>query len=364
MDLHAVLEQIVQMNASDLHLRADRPPIVRVKGTLMALDHFPLQAQEIEKIAESIMSAGQKARFESHLSVDIGITMPGLARFRVNIFKQRGTTSIVFRNIPTRIPSIENLGLPQVIKTFCQRRQGFVLVTGPTGSGKSSTLAAITQFINESKNVHIITIEDPIEFLFTDVMATISQREIGLDTPSFPEALKNSLRQDPDIILVGEMRDLETISTAITAAETGHLIFSTLHTNNSSETISRIVDVFPAAQQEQVRIQLSNTLLGVISQRLVPKIDGNGMIAADEVMINTPKVRALILENRIGEILEEIESSVTFFRMQSLEQSLVALVTNKMITIEAAEMHSNRLGELKLLLNKLGIQKDGDDLKI
>jgi twitching motility protein PilT len=344
-------------------LRSGRPPLLRIKGDLEALDHPPLEAETIDEAARSIMNMAQKTHFEAHLSVDFGMTLPGVARFRINAFRQKGTTSIVFRNIATQIPSIESLGLPQVIKTLYERPQGLVLVTGPTGSGKSTTLAAITQNINETKNVHIITIEDPIEFLFTDVMATISQREIGVDTPSFPEALKNSLRQDPDIILVGEMRDLETISTAITAAETGHLIFSTLHTGNASETISRIVDVFPAAQQEQVRIQLSNNLIGVISQRLIPKRDGNGLIVAVEVMVNTPKIRALILENQVGEIMEEIESSVTYFRMQSLEQSLFALIVNKMIGIEAAESRCNRLGALKLLLNKFGIQKDGHDLK-
>jgi twitching motility protein PilT len=364
MDLHGVLERMVQMGASDLHLRSGRPPLLRIRGNLEALDHPPLEAGAIEEAAQSIMNEAQKARFETRLSADLGMTLPGVARFRVNVFRQRGTTSIVFRNIPTRIPTIESLGLPQVIKTFCQRSQGLVLVTGPTGSGKSSTLATIIQNINETKNVHIITIEDPIEFLFTDVMATISQREIGVDTPSFPEALKNALRQDPNIILVGEMRDLETISTAITAAETGHLIFSTLHTNNASETVSRIVDVFPGAQQEQVRIQLSSNLLGVISQRLLPRIDNKGIIAAVEIMVNTPKIRTLIQENRIGEIMQEIESSVTYFRMQSLEQSMFALIANKMISMEAAETHCNRLGELKLLLNKFAIQKDGDDLKI
>ncbi|MBW2146477.1 MAG: PilT/PilU family type 4a pilus ATPase [Deltaproteobacteria bacterium] len=364
MELHAVLEKMVEMGASDLHIRVGRPPTLRIRGNLEALDHPPLKPEETSAAAESLMNKAQKDYFEKNLSVDIGKTLPGVARFRANIFRQRGSISIVFRNIAAQIPSIESLGLPQVIKQFCQKRQGLLLVTGPTGSGKSTTLATMTQYINETQNVHLITIEDPIEFLFKDAMATISQREVGVDTPNFPEALKNALRQDPDIILVGEMRDLEAISTAITASETGHLIFSTLHTNNASETISRIVDVFPGNQQEQVRIQLGNNLLGVLSQRLVPKIDGNGLIAAVEIMINTPKIRTLIIENRIGDIMDEIESSVTYFRMQSLEQSLLALVCNKMISIEAAETHCNRHGELKRLLNKFGIQKDSDDLKI
>jgi len=364
MNLHGVLERMVHMGASDLHLRAGRPPLLRIQGNLETFDHSVLDADDIDEAAQSIMNMAQRTHFEEHLSVDIGMTLPGVARFRVNVFRQRGTTSMVFRNIATQISSIESLGLPQVIKTLYQRSQGLILVTGPTGSGKSTTLAAIIQNINEMHNLHIITIEDPIEFLFTDMMATISQREIGVDTPSFPEALKNALRQDPDIILVGEMRDLETISTAMTASETGHLVFSTLHTGNASETISRIVDVFPAAQQEQIRIQLSNNLIGVISQHLIPKIDNNGLVVAVEIMINTPKIRNLILENRIGDIMDEIENSVTYFRMQSMEQSLFALIANKIISIEDAETRSNRLSALKLLLNKFGIQKNGDDLKI
>ncbi len=364
MDLNLVLEQMVKMGASDLHLRAGRPPTIRILGTLETLDLPSLKVEETNAAAESLMSVDQKAYFDEHRSVDIGISLPGVARFRANIFRQRGSISIVFRNIATQIPSIETLGLPQVLKTFCQRRQGMLLVTGPAGSGKSSTLASMTQYINETRNVHIVTIEDPIEFLFTDVMASITQREIGVDTPSFPEALKNALRQDPDIILVGEMRDLEAISTAITASETGHLIFSTLHTNNAYETISRIVDVFHGAQQEQVRTQLGNNLLGVISQRLGPKMDGNGLIPAVEIMVNTPKIRALIIENRIGEIMDEIEGSVTYFRMQSLEQSLFALIANKMISIEVAGTLANRPGELKRMLNKFDIQKDGDVLKV
>lgn len=364
-DLKEMLQRMVDSEASDLHLRAGRPPLIRVGGELRPLDESPvLEAEELQRMAESMMSDRHKAMFERDMSVDISFSLPGVSRFRVNVYKQRGTVSIVFRGISTKIPTIEDLCLPQVIKTFCHRPQGMVLVTGPTGSGKSTTLAAMIQYINESRSVHIITIEDPIEFMFADVMATVSQREIGIDTPSFAEALRNALRQDPDIILVGEMRDLETISTAITAAETGHLLFSTLHTNNAAETISRIVDVFPAHQQAQIRVQLSASLLGVISQRLLPRIDGAGRIPAVEIMINSPKIKNLIAENRISEITEEMENSVSYYRMQSMEQSLFALIANHMVRIEDAEAASTRPGQLRLLLNKYAIQRDGDELKI
>ena len=361
MNLEEILKIMVEQKASDLHIRALRPPLLRIKGELHPLDNAKaFTPQELDSIAESLMNETQKKKFNEEQSIDIAYSIPGLTRFRVNIFRQRGTTSIVFRNISLHIPSIEEMGLPTVLNTFCDKPQGLVLVTGPTGSGKSTTLATLVRRVNETRNVHIITIEDPIEFLFIDEKATISQREVGIDTPSFGLALKNALRQDPDLILLGEMRDLETISTVMMASDTGHLVFSTLHTNNAIQTINRIIDVFPAEQQDQVRIQLANVLIGIISQRLVPRKDGKGRIAAVEVLINSPRIKSLILENKIDEITEEMEKSVRYYRMQTLELSLIALIANKMITLEAALSASIRPDDLKLMLSQLGFDEEGN----
>jgi twitching motility protein PilT len=285
--------------------------------------------------------------------------MRGLGRFRVNIFRQRGTTSLVFRSIPIYIPTIESLGLPQQIKSLCSKPQGLILVTGPTGSGKSSTLAAMTQLINETSHIHIVTIEDPIEYLFKNNKSIITQREVGIDTPSFGHALKDALRQDPDAIIIGEMRDLETTETALNAAETGHLILSTMHSNNTYEAVSRIVDIFPNDQQNQIKIQLSNVLVGAISQRLLKKSDGSGRIPAVEILIGTPAIRKMIAHNQYKEILEQIEKSVIHYGMQSLEQSLLALLANKMLTLDEAKSCTLRQDELNLMRDQLGINEEG-----
>lgn len=361
MDLEGVLKDMVRQGASDLHIRASRPPLIRIRGELQpVVGTEPISSEEVQALAARLMSERQRESFEEEQSVDLAYSVPGFMRFRVNIFKQRGTTSIVFRSITLEIPSFDEMGLPSVIRDFCSFPQGLVLVTGPTGSGKSTTLATMVRHVNENRNAHIITIEDPIEFLFRDEKATISQREVGVDTPNFGLALKNALRQDPDIILLGEMRDLETISTVMLAADTGHLVFSTLHTNNAVQTISRIINVFPPEQHDQVRLQLANVLSGIISQRLVPRNDGKGRIPAVEILINSPRIKTLIIENKINAITEQMEKSVVYERMQSLEQSLIALVGNKKIDLSVALAASLRPGDLKLMLSQLGFDEDGN----
>jgi len=348
-----------EKGASDMHLHAMSPPILRIDGKLMRTDDPPMSIEEVDTVAQSIMSDNQQKGFQLKHSADTSYSIHGLGRFRVNIFRQRGTTSLIFRNIPFSIPTIESLNLPLAIKSFCNKPQGLILVTGPTGSGKSSTLAAMVQVINETKSLHIITLEDPIEFLFRNNNSFITQREVGIDTPSFSHALKDALRQDPDVILIGEMRDIETTSIAMNAAETGHLILSTMHSNNTYEAVSRIIDMFPMDQQNQIKIQLSNVLVGAISQRLLNRVDGNGRIPAIEILIGTPAIRKMIAQNQYKDILEQIEKSVVYYGMQSLEQSLLALLANMMITLDEARNATLRHGELDLMREQLGISEEG-----
>ena len=359
MDLTRLLQSMKEKGASDMHLHAMSPPILRIDGKLMRTDDPPISIEEVDTVAQSIMSDNQQKGFRLKHSADTSYSIRGLGRFRVNIFRQRGTTSLIFRNIPFSIPTIESLNLPLVIKSFCNKPQGLILVTGPTGSGKSSTLAAMVQVINETKSLHIITIEDPIEFLFRNNNSFITQREVGIDTPSFSNALKDALRQDPDVILIGEMRDIETTSIAMNAAETGHLILSTMHSNNTYEAVSRIIDMFPKDQQNQIKIQLSNVLVGAISQRLLNRVDGNGRIPAIEILIGTPAIRKMIAQNQYKDILEQIEISVVHYGMQSLEQSLLALLANRMITLDEARNATLRHGELDLMREQLGISEEG-----
>jgi len=332
---------------------------MRIDGNLCRGDHPPLSTEEIEAMAQTIMNDNLKKKFQQKFSVDTSYSVPGVGRFRVNIFRQRGTTSLVFRNIPFTIPTVEALNLPQVIKSFCDKPQGLVIVTGPTGCGKSSTLAAMVQLINQTNSLHIVTIEDPIEYLFKNENSIISQREIGIDTPSFTHALKDALRQDPDVILIGEMRDIETTSIAMNAAETGHLIFSTMHANNTYEAVSRIIDIFPNDQQNQIKLQLANVLIGAISQRLINRADTAGRIPAVEILIATAAVKKMIAHNQYKEILEQIEKSVVHYGMQSLEQSLLALLANKMINLDEALNTTLRQSELELMREQLGIGELG-----
>lgn len=348
-----LLKVMVEMQASDLHLKPMRPPLLRKDGALRPLKFGILEPANIEETVKSLLKEKHIKELEQYQAVDVGYSVPGVSRFRVNIFVQRGTFGAVFRRIPINIPRIDDWGLPPVLRDFTKMIQGLVLITGPTGSGKSSTLAAMIREINESRTVHIITIEDPIEFLFRDEKAAITQREVGMDTPSFQQALRNSLRQDPDIIMVGEMRDLPTIETAITAAETGHLVLSTLHTNSAAQSVDRIMDAFPANQQKQVRMQLAQVLQGIISLQLVQKKDGSGMIAAVEVCRNSPIIAKMIEENRVDDIYEEMSKSVAYFKMQTMNQSFLALIVHNQVSREVAMAASPNPDELDLNLRKI-----------
>ncbi|MCG6962202.1 MAG: PilT/PilU family type 4a pilus ATPase [Acidobacteria bacterium] len=353
MELNELLMFMTKKGASDLHLKPTRPPLLRIQGRLVPLKAEPLKPDTVREMLLGILTPAQLQRFESHQAVDLGYGLPGVARFRCNFYQQRGTVAGVFRRIPFDIKSVDQLNLPDVLDSFTEFPGGLVLVTGPTGSGKSTTLAALIQRITQTRACHVVTIEDPIEFLFTDDRATVSQREVGTDTPAFREALRNTMRQDPDVIMVGEMRDLETMSTVITAAETGHLVFSTLHTNSASQTIDRVIDSFSAEQQAQVRSQLALVLKAVVSMNLVPRIDEPGLIPSVEILINSPKISKHIEHGEIKEIHEEIEKSVSYFRMQSMNQSLIALLAYGVISYDQALEASTDPEDLSLKLRKL-----------
>ncbi|HSP33599.1 MAG TPA: PilT/PilU family type 4a pilus ATPase [Thermoanaerobaculia bacterium] len=351
--LNDLLVYMSKQQASDLHLKPMRPPLIRLRGKLLPVGGAePLKPADLERMLLPILNQSQKHKFESNQSVDFGYGVPGIARFRGNMYMQRGTVGAVFRRIPIQISNIDQLELPLAIRDLTQIPDGLVLVTGPTGSGKSTTLAAMILEISEREPLHIVTIEDPIEFLFMDRTSAISQREVGTDTPSFKEALRNSMRQDPDVIMVGEMRDIETMQTVMTAAETGHLVFSTLHTNNAAQTIDRIIDAFPADQHKQVRAQIALVLRGIISLKLVKTVDGN-MTAAVEVLKNSPRIAKLIEDGHTKDILEEVESSVGLFRMQSMNQSLIALLVNQKITYKDAMELASDPDDLSLKIRKL-----------
>ncbi|HEX2643194.1 MAG TPA: PilT/PilU family type 4a pilus ATPase [Thermoanaerobaculia bacterium] len=353
MELDRLLKLMTDKGASDLHLKPTRPPLLRITGRLLPLESEPLKPDELSDMLLKILTPPQKARLDERMSVDIGYGVRGLARFRGNIYMQRGTIAASFRRVPYSIKTVQDLDLPQVLLDFCDLNQGLVLVTGPTGSGKSTSLAAMIRHIASRRPVHVITIEDPMEFLFTDDMASISQREVGTDTVSFSEALRNAMRQDPDVIMVGEMRDPETVSTVITAAETGHLVFSTLHTNSATQTIDRILDTFPSDQQAQVRAQLAQVIKGVVSMKLVERLDGSGLVAALEIMRGSPKVAKMIENGETSGLLEEVESSVGYYRMQSMNQSLLALLVHRTITYAEAMRQSPDPEDLSLKLRKM-----------
>ena len=348
--LRELLEQMVQMGASDLHLTAGSPPVVRVDGKLQRMPHDLLASEETKKIAYSMLNEKQKLKFEQNWELDFSFGIESMSRFRANIFMQRGNAAVALRQIPYEIKTFEELGLPKVIADFSRLPRGLVLVTGPTGSGKSTSLAAVIDKINKERPVHIITVEDPIEYLHRHQMALINQREVYSDTPSFASALKYALREDPDVVLVGEMRDLETIEAALSISETGHLAFATLHTNSCAETINRIVDVFPTNQQEQIRVALSFTLQAVVAQVLIPRV-GGGRALAMEIMVATPAIRAIIRDDKIHQLYSMIQSGQKY-GMKTMNQSLAELYESGKISLNDAMAFSQNPQELSEMLSR------------
>jgi twitching motility protein PilT len=349
-DFAAVLRQMVEERASDVHLSPGYPPAIRVRGRIVPIgDYPPLTPQDTREIVYSVLNDAQRKKFENEQQLDFAHAVPGVARFRVNCFFQRGAISAAFRLIPTEIDSLESLGLPAVLADFTRKPLGFVLVTGPTGSGKSTTLASMVDLINSEREEHILTIEDPIEFLHKHKRCIVNQREIGSDATTFANALRGALREDPDVILVGEMRDLETISTALTAAETGHLVFATLHTQSTSQTVDRIIDVFPPHQQQQVRMQLSIALQGIVTQQLLPTADGSSRVVAAEVLVPTPAIRNLIREGKTHQIYSALQTSASV-GMQTMDGHLTQLVRAGKITRALAEQRASVPEELRRLL--------------
>lgn len=350
MTLDDLLRDLCSREGSDLHLRYGEPPVFRVHGKLMRTN-YPV-VERVEDYIYPILNDAQRARFEKIMELDLSYEIPGVARFRVNCFRQRGKMGAVLRAIPVKIKTIDELMLPPVTKEICMRPRGLVLVTGPTGSGKSTTLAAMVDHINRNRRCHIMTIEDPIEFVHQDILSEINQRELEIDTHSFAAALKHVMRQNPDVILVGEMRDLETISLAITAAETGHLVFATLHTTDAPQTIDRIIDVFPPEQQNQIRMQLSVTIQAIISQTLLPRKDIEGRIAAFEVMVATPAIRTLIREGKTHQIYSDIQAGGEH-GMISLDQYLIELLRKGYIAYEDAVVKSSNPRDFEQLASRM-----------
>jgi twitching motility protein PilT len=357
--IDSLLEQMVVLNASDLHVTTDSPPVYRVRGEIVRVAGIdPFSPDDTRSLLYRILSSEQQKNFEVKRQLDFAYALPGVARFRVNVYYQRESVGAAFRLIPQDIKSLEELGLPRVLHTFAEKPRGIVLVTGPTGSGKSTTLAAILDEINRNRSEHILTIEDPIEFVHKHKRCIVNQREIGPDATGFGDALKAALRQDPDIILVGEMRDMETISTALTAAETGHLVFATLHTQSAPSTIDRIIDVFPAEQQEQVRIMISNSLQGIVTQSLLPTMDGRGRIAALEILLPDDAVRNLIRQAKVEQVYSIMQTN-TARGMQTMEQALADLALRRVISVEDALAMTNRRDILAGILERSGMDIGG-----
>jgi twitching motility protein PilT len=363
MNINDLLKLAVERKASDLHLKVGGHPYIRIDGGLQPMSELKRMTQEDTlSIAYSIMNARQKQRFKEELDIDLAYQVPGLGRFRCNIFQQRGSVGLVLRVIPARIKSVRELMLPQVLEKIAEERRGLVLCTGTTGSGKSTTLAALIDYINASRNEHIVTIEDPIEFLHRDKKSIVNQREIDVDTRGFAHALRAAMRQDPDVVLVGEMRDFETIETALHAAETGHLVFSTLHTLDATETINRIISVFPPHHQKQIRIQLGQVLKASVSLRLVPRADGQGRVPACEVLISTPYIRDCVEnKDKTKYIREQIAVGTSQYGMQTFDQSLYQLYKGGLITLEEALRRATNPDELKLKI--AGVQFTSDEAR-
>ncbi|HEX8891513.1 MAG TPA: type IV pilus twitching motility protein PilT [Pyrinomonadaceae bacterium] len=351
--LSELLKKLSEFGGSDLHITTNTPPQIRVDGHLRPLEGYKvLTSADTKQLAYSVLTDAQKHRFEENLELDFSFGVKGLSRFRANIFNQRGAVGAVFRAIPYEIKPFEALGLPPIVKTLCDKPRGLILVTGPTGSGKSTTLAAMIDKINNDRREHILTIEDPIEFLHNHKSCLVNQREVNADTKGFAEALRTALRQDPDVVLVGEMRDLETIESALRIAETGHLTFATLHTNSAASTINRIIDVFPSEQQAQVRAQLSLVLEGILCQALLPKADGQGRAMALEILVPNAAIRNLIREDKVHQIYSMMQTGQDKYGMQTFNQSLATLYHRRLISLEMAMQRSSNTDELKELIDR------------
>lgn len=361
MELNEILALAVRTNASDIHFKAGLPPMFRLHGTLGAMPDAPrMKPEELSRMALSIMNSFQRERFKQLNELDLSYGVPGVGRFRVNVYQQRGTIAIVFRVIPFKVKTLAELRHPPVLSTIALEQRGMILLTGTTGSGKSTTLAAMIEHINNERACHVMTVEDPIEFLHRDKRSMINQREVGVDTVSFGQALKSALRQDPDVILVGEMRDLETTATAITAAETGHLLMSTLHTMDATETINRIISIFPPHQQRQIRLQLGAIMKAVVCQRLIPTVDGRGRVAAMEILRSTPRIRELIEDkDRVKEIPDALSQGHVTYGTQTFDQSLMFLFKSGQITYEEAELNSSNPGNFRLRIQGIESTSDG-----
>ena len=353
MVIEDLLNELKERGGSDLHISSQLPPVGRIDGKLVRFDYEPLTAEDVEQLLFPMLSNEQRRRLEQEWELDFSYGVEGIGRFRVNFYKDKGAYAAAFRTIATTAPQLEELGMPPIVTTIAEKPRGLILVTGPTGSGKSTTLAAMIDYINRTRAEHILTIEDPVEFVHSSKNSIIHQRELGMDTRSFANALKSALREDPDIILVGEMRDHETIALALTAAETGHLVFGTLHTSSAAQTIDRIIDVFPEGQQQQIRVQLANSLVAVFSQTLLPRRqpDGSkkGRIMAQEIMVVTPAIANLIREAKAAQIYSTIQTS-SGSGMQTLESALADLFKKGLVTIEDAVSKSSKPAELKRLI--------------
>ncbi len=350
--LSELLKKLIELNGSDLHITTNSPPMVRIHGVLRALEYADMTPAETKQLAYSVLTDAQKHRFEETLELDFSFGIKGLSRFRANIFNQRGAVGCVFRTIPYEIRSFEDLGLPPVVQKLCEKPRGLVLVTGPTGSGKSTTLAAMIDKVNRDRHEHIITVEDPIEYLHAHKSCIVNQREVHGDTHSFANALRAALRQDPDVVLIGEMRDLETTETALRIAETGHLTFATLHTNSAVSSINRVIDIFPAHQQAQIRTQLSMVLEGILTQALIPKANGQGRGLAMEILVPNAAIRNLIREDKVHQIYSTMQTGQEKFGMQTFNQSLATLYFKKQITLEMALSRSSNVDELQDLISR------------
>jgi twitching motility protein PilT len=365
MDVDDLLKLLLAKNGSDLHMKVGLKPVIRLKGELEIQEDLPqLLPQDMEEMCNKLFTETQRNTFDRNKEVDTSYELSGVARFRGNIFMQKGQVGAVFRMIPSNIPTIDEMGYPDVLKEFTKKKQGLILITGPTGSGKSTTLAAMIDHINRNEKLHIVTIEDPLEFIHVDHMSIVNQREIGFDTMSFSNALRAALRQDPDVILIGELRDAETIQIAMTAAETGHLVFSTLHTNDAKQTVDRIIDTFDPKQQNQVRMQLANVLYAALSQKLIPRADHTGRVAVMEIMINSPMIKKMIEENKSGAIQKAMEESTSFYGMQTFNLHLFKLIQEKLITEEDGLAVSPNPHDLKIKLQTSNFQGKPEEKKI